>query len=86
MRLASLKGGRDGRLVVVSRDLRRMLPAEAVAPTLQAALDDWARCAPQLAALAERLEPWNGEGEPFDEAAAPRRCRAPTSGPTARPT
>ena len=73
MRLASLKGGRDGRLVVVSRDLRRMLPAEAVAPTLQAALDDWARCAPQLAALAERLEPWNGEGEPFDEAA----CAAP---------
>ncbi len=73
MKLATLKGGRDGRLVVVSRDLRRMLPATGVAPTLQAALDDWERCAPGLRALAERLEPWNGEGEPFDEAA----CAAP---------
>ena len=45
MKLATLRTGdarrRDGRLVVVSRDLSRMLDAEAVAPTLQAALDDW---------------------------------------------
>ena len=36
MKLASLKHGRDGRLVVVSRDLTRAVPADAVAPTLQA--------------------------------------------------
>ena len=35
MKLASLKGGRDGRLVVVSRDLSRCADASAVAPTLQ---------------------------------------------------
>jgi fumarylacetoacetate (FAA) hydrolase len=56
MKLASLEGGRDGRLVVVSRDLTRAIEAAAVAPTLQAALDDWARVAPLLADLAARLE------------------------------
>jgi fumarylacetoacetate (FAA) hydrolase len=56
MRLASLKGGRDGRLVVVSRDLAWCATAEVIAPTLQAALDDWERCAPLLAGLAESLE------------------------------
>ncbi|WP_159732496.1 fumarylacetoacetate hydrolase family protein [Methylosinus sp. Ce-a6] len=56
MKLASLKHGRDGRLVVVSRDLTRATEATAVAPTLQAALDDWARAAPRLAEIAERLE------------------------------
>ena len=65
MKLASLKGGRDGRLVVVSRDLTRCLPAADVAPTLQAALDDWTRIAPRLEALAARLEA--GEGQAFDE-------------------
>ncbi len=40
MKLASLKGGRDGRLVVVSRDLTRAAAAAAVAPTLREALDD----------------------------------------------
>lgn len=57
MKLATLKtGGRDGRLVVVSRDLTRCTSAELVAPTLQAALDDWGRLAPRLAELAEGLE------------------------------
>lgn len=56
MKLASLKHGRDGRLVVVSRDLTRATDAFIVAPTLQAALDDWARFAPLLADLAEALE------------------------------
>jgi fumarylacetoacetate (FAA) hydrolase len=51
MKLASLRGGRDGRLVVVSRDLGRCSPADAIAPTLQAALDDWDVLAPKLAAL-----------------------------------
>jgi fumarylacetoacetate (FAA) hydrolase len=56
MKLASLKGGRDGKLVVVSRDLTRYTPAEPVAATLQAALDDWSRLAPRLAELADGLE------------------------------
>jgi fumarylacetoacetate (FAA) hydrolase len=56
MKLASLKGGRDGRLVVVSQDLAWCTPADAVAPTLQAALDDWGRAAPMLRALSHSLE------------------------------
>ena len=56
MKLASLKHGRDGRLVVVSRDLTRATDAFIVVPTLQAALDEWGRVAPRLEALAEQLE------------------------------
>jgi len=56
MKLASFNEGRDGKLIVVSRDLARATPAYEVAPTLQAALDNWAHAAPGLAALAEQLE------------------------------
>jgi len=56
MKLASLKHGRDGRLVVVSDDLNWFTDAFLIAPTLQAALDDWERCEPRLRALAESLE------------------------------
>ena len=56
MKLASLKHGRDGRLVVVSADLAWFTDAFLIAPTLQAALDDWDRCEPLLRALAESLE------------------------------
>lgn len=56
MKLASLKHGRDGRLVVVSRDLNWFTDAFLIAPTLQAALDDWERCEPLLRVLAESLE------------------------------
>jgi len=56
MKLASLMHGRDGRLVVVSKDLTRATDAFPVVPTLQAALDDWDRYAPRLADLAESLE------------------------------
>ena len=57
MKLASLRNGaRDGMLVVVSRDLTRYVPAEPIAPTLQAALDNWARAAPKLHALARDLQ------------------------------
>ena len=41
MKLASLKHGRDGRLVVVSADLAWSADARHIAPTLPAALDDW---------------------------------------------
>jgi fumarylacetoacetate (FAA) hydrolase len=56
VKLASLKSGRDGRLVVVSNDLAWFTDAFLIAPTLQAALDDWERCEPALRALAESLE------------------------------
>lgn len=56
MKLASLMHGRDGRLVVVSRDLTRATDAFPVVATLQAALDDWDRHAPRLADLAVSLE------------------------------
>jgi fumarylacetoacetate (FAA) hydrolase len=57
MKLGTLPAnGRDGRLVVVSRDLAWCADATHLAPTLQAALDDWARIAPQLELLATDLE------------------------------
>jgi fumarylacetoacetate (FAA) hydrolase len=57
MKLASLKeGGRDGTLVVVSKDLARAVRATGIAPTLQRALEDWSSVAPRLNALAEVLE------------------------------
>jgi fumarylacetoacetate (FAA) hydrolase len=56
MKLATLKtGGRDGTLVVVSRDLALCQRVPAIAPTLQAALDDWITIAPQLEAVYVQL-------------------------------
>ncbi len=72
MKLASLKNGRDGSLVVVSKDLLRCVSAEDIAPTLQAALDNWSEAAPKLEALAAELES-GAAGEAFDEAA----CASP---------
>lgn len=67
MKLASLAGpGRDGALAVVSRDLARATRATRVAPTLQAALDDWARTAPALEALARELEAGRADSFAFD--------------------
>ena len=57
MKLASFNdGSRDGKLVVVSKDLTRCCAAGYIAPTLQAALDDWARVAPRLEALYTDVE------------------------------
>lgn len=56
MKLASLKSGRDGKLVVVSDDLAWCADAAHIAPTLQAALDDWDRLEPDLRNLATDLE------------------------------
>ncbi|MCA0278110.1 MAG: fumarylacetoacetate hydrolase family protein [Proteobacteria bacterium] len=57
MKLATLNdGSRDGKLVVVSRDLTRYTDASFLAPNLQAALDDWRRISPHLASLAGSLE------------------------------
>lgn len=57
MKLATLKDGtRDGKLVVVSKDLTRYCAADNIAPTLQAALDDWEAIAPKLEILAQDVE------------------------------
>ena len=64
MKLATLKDGRNGRLVVVSQDLKRQLDASAVADTLQTALDDWSNTKPRLEELAASVET---EGEAFDQ-------------------
>lgn len=55
MKLATLRdGSRDGRLVVVSRDLSRAAPVPQV-KTLQDALDDWDAVAPDLELLSAQL-------------------------------
>ena len=57
MKLATLKDStRDGRLVVVSRDLTRCSEVGHIARTLQAALDDWEHAAPRLALIAQGIE------------------------------
>ena len=70
MKLASLRdGSRDGRLAVVSKDLKRCLDAGAAAPTLQNALENWNDVEPKLRQLEENLN--NGaNAEPFDESKA----------------
>ena len=63
MKLGSLKeGGRDGTLVVVSRDLARAVRADAIAPTLQRALEDWGNAAPRLNALSDALNAGEAAG------------------------
>jgi fumarylacetoacetate (FAA) hydrolase len=56
MKLSSLNQGRDGRLVVVSKDLTRATDAFFIVPTLQQALDNWEKVEPRLRDLAEQLE------------------------------
>ncbi|HVI32600.1 fumarylacetoacetate hydrolase family protein [Phenylobacterium sp.] len=70
MKLASLKGGRDGRLVVVSNDLAWFTDASHIAPTLQYALDHWWRMEPELRGLAESLEHGAVPKERFHEHSA----------------
>ncbi|MFA0809590.1 fumarylacetoacetate hydrolase family protein [Microbulbifer epialgicus] len=67
MKLASLKSGRDGQLVVVSDDLTRMEPAGDIAPTMQSALDNWASVSSELEKLHERLQNGEIQGEAFDQ-------------------
>ncbi|MGX4640660.1 fumarylacetoacetate hydrolase family protein [Massilia sp. SYSU DXS3249] len=75
MKLATIKdGSRDGQLAVVSRDLKSAHMADAICPTLQAALDDWAFIAPQLDALYAQLNAGQARRAfDFD----PARCMAP---------
>jgi len=73
MKLASLQTGRDGLLVVVSRDMRRYVEASGIASTLQSALDDWAVLQPRLQALSDQLDAGTVRGHAFDES----KCAAP---------
>lgn len=62
MKLATLKTGtRDGALLVVSRDLTKAVKAEGIAPTLQAALDDWDAIQPALQVLSDRVNDGTAE-------------------------
>lgn len=68
MKLATLKNGsRDGKLVVVSKDLTKYSDASHIAPTLQAALDEWATLSPKLAQLANEVELGSVPTERFHE-------------------
>src|SRR5579864_997177 len=62
MKLTSLRSGRDGELVVVSRDLRYIVRAGSVARTLQVALDDWEATAPRLEAIYTALNAGKAQG------------------------
>ena len=74
MKLASLKGSRDGMLVVVSRDLERQVAVPHIAPTLQAVMDNWHDCAPRLMRVYELLNDGQADGaKPFD----PGQCLSP---------
>lgn len=74
MKLASLKHGRDGRLVVVSRDLSRCIAVPQIAATLQAALDDWANVVIHLRDISDALNAGQlADAQPFD----PAECAAP---------
>ena len=67
MKLATLRNGRpDGQLVVLANDLSRYVSAGRIAPTLQAALDDWQAHEPALSALAAQLDAGSIAGQPFD--------------------
>lgn len=75
MKLASLKeGGRDGTLVVATRDLTRAVRVRSLYPTLQAALDDWDAAAPALREVYARL---NDGTAPGAFALDPRALAAP---------
>jgi fumarylacetoacetate (FAA) hydrolase len=74
MKLASLKSGRDGALVVVSRDLSRSVAVPHIAMTMQHALDHWNEAAPRLMRVYDLMNEGPVDGEhPFE----PRACASP---------
>jgi fumarylacetoacetate (FAA) hydrolase len=67
MKLATLRDGtRDGKLLIVSRAGDRACDASAIAPNLQAALDDWQRAEPRLRALSHELAEGKQQGTALD--------------------
>src|SRR5437016_2377266 len=75
MKLATLKdGSRDGTLALVSCDLARAIAVPEIAPTLQAALDEWSVVAPHLEKLYAQLNEGKATGAAaFD----PRQAHSP---------
>ncbi len=73
MKLASLKHGRDGKLIVVSKDLTRAILVEDIASTLQEALDNWEIIEPKLQAVYQALETGETNSFAFD----PSKCASP---------
>ncbi len=73
MKLASIKHGRDGHLVIVSRDLKTAVDAGEIAPTMQYALDNWQVVEPLLQERYDRLN--KGEGDVFTF--VPEACASP---------
>jgi fumarylacetoacetate (FAA) hydrolase len=73
VKLGSLRGGRDGKLVVVSRDLSRIRAVPELAPTLQVALEAWTDISPQLQEVFNELEsePKSGVALDTGQLAAP---------------
>jgi fumarylacetoacetate (FAA) hydrolase len=55
MKLASLRSGRDGQLIVVSRDLSRAIAVPDIAATLQDALDRWHEVFDALILISESI-------------------------------
>ena len=74
MKLASLKAGRDGQLIVVSRDLTTAVAVTDIAATLQYALDNWAAVTPALQLRYESLNAGSAENAFAFE---PGACSAP---------
>jgi fumarylacetoacetate (FAA) hydrolase len=74
MKLASLRHGRDGMLVVVSRDLKTCVAVPHIAVTLQAVMDDWAYAAPRLGRIYDLL---NGHNAPGARTFVPADCASP---------
>ena len=74
MKLASLKSGRDGQLIVVSRDLTKAIAVTDIATTLQQALDNWAETE---AALIERYNLLNSGAADGAFDFDPAACDAP---------
>ena len=66
MKLASLKQGRDGALVVVSRDLTRFKVVADIAPTMQYALENWEQCEPALQQVYEQINASADQTQAFD--------------------
>jgi fumarylacetoacetate (FAA) hydrolase len=66
MRLASLRGPRDGQLVVVSKDGTRCTPEGGT--TLQQALDEWPRASAQLREMETALDDGIVDAQPLDVA------------------
>ncbi|GGY14282.1 fumarylacetoacetate hydrolase family protein [Paludibacterium paludis] len=75
MKLATYRNdNRDGRLMVVSRDLSRAIEAGERVPTLQYALDNWGRASPILEELYAALNRGDAAGSVAFDA---ERCASP---------